>query len=97
MRSALECCALRIAIPKIGDADLRKAAQVLDRIDRDRSRWADFNTDFHSILYKPAARPRLQAQSSRCRETSHVTSIEKWKSQIISLNHSASTVSSSRS
>lgn len=59
MRSALECCALRIAIPKIGDADLRKAAQVLDRIDRDRSRWADFNTDFHSILYKPAARPRL--------------------------------------
>ena len=59
MRSALECRALRIAIPKIGDADLRKAAQVLDRIDRDRSRWADFNTDFHSILYKPAARPRL--------------------------------------
>lgn len=59
MRTALECCALRIAIPKIVDADLRKAAQVLDLIDRHPERWGELNTEFHSILYKPAARPRL--------------------------------------
>src|ERR1700752_1165284 len=31
MRAALECCALRIAMPKLTDGDVRKAAQVLDQ------------------------------------------------------------------
>lgn len=59
MRTALECCALGIAIPKFTESDFRKAASVLDRIDRHPERWAELNTDFHAILYKPAERPRL--------------------------------------
>jgi DNA-binding GntR family transcriptional regulator len=62
MRTALECCALRIAIPRTVDADFRKAAQVLDLIDRRPERWGELNTEFHSILYKPAERPRLLAE-----------------------------------
>jgi DNA-binding GntR family transcriptional regulator len=62
MRGALECCALRVAAPKLTDGDLQKAAQVLDRIDRQPERWAEHNTAFHTILYKPAERPRLLAE-----------------------------------
>jgi DNA-binding GntR family transcriptional regulator len=62
MRAALECCALRVAAPKLTDGDLQKAAQTLDRIDRKPERWAELNTAFHTILYKPAQRPRLLAE-----------------------------------
>jgi len=62
MRAALECCALRIATPKLTDGDLQKAAQVLDRIDHQPKRWGEQNTAFHTILYKPAERPRLLAE-----------------------------------
>jgi DNA-binding GntR family transcriptional regulator len=62
MRAALECCALRVAAPNLTDVDLRRAAQVLDRIDHQPERWADQNTAFHTILYKPAERPRLIAE-----------------------------------
>ena len=62
MRAALECCALRVAAPKLTDGDLQKAAQMLDRIDRQPERWAEQNTAFHTILYKPAGRPRLLAE-----------------------------------
>lgn len=59
MRAALECCALRAAIPKVTDEDLQRALQVLDRIDRQPERWSELNTAFHTILYTPAKRPRL--------------------------------------
>jgi len=62
MRAALECCALRVAAPNLTDGDLRKAARVLDRIDHQPERWAEQNTVFHTILYKPAERPRLLAE-----------------------------------
>jgi DNA-binding GntR family transcriptional regulator len=62
MRAALECCALRIAAPNLTDGDLQKAAQVLDRIDHQPKRWSEQNTAFHTILYKPAERPRLLAE-----------------------------------
>ncbi len=61
MRAALECGALRIAIPKLTDGDLQKAAQVLDRIDREPERWAELNTVFHTLLYAAAGRPRQLA------------------------------------
>lgn len=61
MRAALECGALRIAIPKLTDVDLQKAAQVLDRIDREPERWAELNTTFHTLLYAAAERPRQLA------------------------------------
>ena len=62
MRAALECCALRIAAPKLTDGDLQKAAQVLDRIDRQPEHWVKQNTAFHIALYKPEERPRLVAE-----------------------------------
>ena len=62
MRAALECCALRIAAPNLTDGDLQKAAQVLDRIDHQPKRWSEQNTAFHTVLYKPAGRPRLLAE-----------------------------------
>jgi DNA-binding GntR family transcriptional regulator len=62
MRNALECCALRLAIPKTVDADLRKASQVLDLVDLLPERWAELNTEFHTVLYRPSERPRLLAE-----------------------------------
>lgn len=61
MRAALECGALRIAIPKLTDTDLQKAAQALERIDQHPERWAELNTAFHTLLYAPAERPRQLA------------------------------------
>jgi DNA-binding GntR family transcriptional regulator len=61
MRVALECCALRLAIPRISAGQLRRAAKILDRIDREPQRWGALNTEFHSTLYAPAQRPRLLA------------------------------------
>jgi DNA-binding GntR family transcriptional regulator len=62
MRAALECCALRAAIPKLTAGDLQRAAQVLDRIDLQPERWVALNTAVHTILYKAAERPRLLAE-----------------------------------
>ncbi len=61
MRVALESCALRLAIPRMTKDTLKRASRVLDRIDREPARWGAFNTEFHSILYEPAQRPRLLA------------------------------------
>jgi DNA-binding GntR family transcriptional regulator len=61
MRAALECCALRIAIPKLTVGDLQKAAQALDRIDHQPERWAELNMAFHTHLYAAAERPRQLA------------------------------------
>lgn len=62
MRAALECCALRVAAPNLTDGDLQKADRMLNRIDRQPERWGEQNTAFHTILYKPAKRPRLLAE-----------------------------------
>lgn len=59
MRAALECCVLRIAVPRFTESDFTKAASVLDRIDRQPGRWAELNAEFHAALYEPAERPRL--------------------------------------
>ncbi|MBV9263313.1 MAG: GntR family transcriptional regulator [Candidatus Eremiobacteraeota bacterium] len=59
MRVALECCALRLAIPKIDECRLREASRILDHIDRQPEHWASLNTDFHCKLYEAADRPRL--------------------------------------
>jgi DNA-binding GntR family transcriptional regulator len=62
MRAALECCALRAATSKLTEDDLQRAAQVLERVDRQPHRWAELNTTFHGVLYQPAERPRLLAE-----------------------------------
>ncbi|MGC2405855.1 MAG: GntR family transcriptional regulator [Candidatus Cybelea sp.] len=62
MRTALECLALRKAIPNMTDADVRKAEKLLDRLDKQPERWIELNTAFHSIIYGAAARPRLLSE-----------------------------------
>lgn len=62
MRTALECLALRTAISNTTDADIRRAQEVLDQIDAQPERWAELNMAFHSIIYGPAARPRLSQE-----------------------------------
>lgn len=62
MRVALESLALRLAAPKIGPAELRRAGQILKRMDRMSPQWGELNLEFHRTLYDPADRPRLLAQ-----------------------------------
>jgi DNA-binding GntR family transcriptional regulator len=61
MRIALECAALRAAMPRISPELLSRAAAILDEIDRDRERWPELNTAFHLLLYHQAGRPRMFA------------------------------------
>jgi DNA-binding GntR family transcriptional regulator len=61
IRIGLETTALRLAIAHLSPAILRRAAEILDAIDRENqvARWAALNWDFHATLYTPANRPRL--------------------------------------
>lgn len=61
VRIALESHALRLAIPKMGDADIDAALRVLKDYDRapDPADWADMNWQFHSRLYAPCECRRL--------------------------------------
>lgn len=63
IRVALETMALRIAMDRMSDADLKRAEDVLHRIeaDPDVAHWGDLNWQFHDALYSPAQRPRLVA------------------------------------
>lgn len=63
IRIALECRALRLAIPLMTDSDLARIGAVLDAYGAadgptERGR---LNRDFHLALYAPADRPRLLA------------------------------------
>ncbi|MBF2047593.1 MAG: GntR family transcriptional regulator [Leptolyngbya sp. IPPAS B-1204] len=61
IRMALETMALQLAIPHLSDADLDRAAQLLQETEQttEPMRWAELNWQFHSALYQPANRPRL--------------------------------------
>jgi len=61
MRTALEPCALRIALPRITKETVKRAARILDLIDREPARWGALNMEFHAVLYESAQRPRLLA------------------------------------
>lgn len=63
MRIPLECTALRLALRHVTDADVRRAEEILDAIDRetDIGRWGRLNDEFHAGLYVLANRPRLLA------------------------------------
>lgn len=61
MRIALECAAMRAAIPRMSSESLSNAAAILDVIDRDPKRWPELNTAFHLALYRDASRPRMFA------------------------------------
>lgn len=61
IRVALECRALRIAIPHISDIEIDQAREVLRQYDaeQDPERWGAMNWEFHSMLYRPCDRPKL--------------------------------------
>lgn len=63
IRIALECHALRLAIPAMGDIDLDDAGAILRSYDEepDPENWGAFNWRFHKSLYAPCNRPRLLA------------------------------------
>jgi DNA-binding GntR family transcriptional regulator len=61
IRIALECCALRLAVPNMTELDLGPAEEVLRQYDKesDPARWGEMNWRFHSLLYAPCEKPRL--------------------------------------
>jgi DNA-binding GntR family transcriptional regulator len=61
IRIALETTAIQLAIPKLTESDLEKAAMILKATDQttDAAQWAKLNWEFHAMLYTPSERPRL--------------------------------------
>ncbi len=61
IRIPLECQALKLALPRLTDEDLRRAEAVLDAVDAedDPLLWSQLNTEFHTVLYAPSGRQRL--------------------------------------
>jgi DNA-binding GntR family transcriptional regulator len=61
LRALLEREALRLALPRLSEADLAEAAALLDRLDAepDVARWGQLNRDFHLALYRPCGNARL--------------------------------------
>lgn len=61
IRIALECHALKLAIPHMAVEDLHGAQQILDDYDAsaDPSTWGQMNWNFHWSLYEPCNRIKL--------------------------------------
>jgi len=61
IRIALECYALRLAIPDMVEDDFELASQILQSYEgeSDPDNWAQMNWRFHWTLYAPCQRPRL--------------------------------------
>jgi DNA-binding GntR family transcriptional regulator len=63
IRIALECRALRLAIPNMLEEDFDEAAAILSDYDREPSaqKWGEMNWRFHQVLYVPCHRQKLLA------------------------------------
>lgn len=63
IRIALECRALRLAIPNMVEADFQSAKKILSAYDRARTpaKWSELCWDFHHAIYAPANLPKLLA------------------------------------
>lgn len=61
IRIALECHALRLAVPNMAEEDLAHAESILESYngDPDPEHWGAMNWNFHWTLYAPCNRPRL--------------------------------------
>lgn len=61
IRVALECHALRLAIPEMVDEDFDLASRMLDSYSReaDPLHWGKMNWQFHWAIYAPCHKPRL--------------------------------------
>jgi DNA-binding GntR family transcriptional regulator len=63
IRIALECHALRLAIPNMAEEDFLLADEILESYNREPSPdgWGAMNRRYHLALYAPCHRPRLMA------------------------------------
>lgn len=63
IRIALECRALKLAIPNMAIEDFETAAEILKEYDesQDQAAWGEMNWRFHWALYVPCNRPKLLA------------------------------------
>lgn len=61
IRGALEPAALRLSVPHLTAADLKRAREIVEEMDEqaDQSRLGELNRRFHMTLYSRAGRPRL--------------------------------------
>jgi len=61
IRLSVESMALRLSVPKMTDADFRRAEAVLGQTDLDRNptHMGELNWGFHESLYLPCGLPRL--------------------------------------
>lgn len=61
IRRSLETTALRLAVPRMSDLDLRRAATIFDQAESNSTpaHMAELNWAFHESLYVPAKTPRL--------------------------------------
>lgn len=61
IKRALETLALREAVPRFTEEDLRQAEEILDQADVEErgAEYAELSRRFHSTLYAPAGLPRL--------------------------------------
>ncbi|RIH76885.1 HTH-type transcriptional repressor RspR [Calidithermus terrae] len=84
MRAVLEPLALRLAIPRLGKAQLGEAEDALDaaELERDGRRLSELNWRFHAALYRPAGRPRLLSTV----ETLHLN-VDRYMRMILTVVH----------
>lgn len=61
IRKAIECAALRLAVPKMKPRDIARAEEVLARYVRATrpDEWTELNLEFHLTLYRPCGMPRM--------------------------------------
>ncbi|GAJ96720.1 GntR family transcriptional regulator [Rhizobium rhizogenes] len=61
IRIALECHALRLAIPEMAEEDFSHAESILEGYNREPNpeSWGSMNWQFHWSIYAPCHRPRL--------------------------------------
>ncbi|NJO52036.1 MAG: GntR family transcriptional regulator [Leptolyngbyaceae cyanobacterium RM2_2_4] len=85
IRVALESLALQLAIPKLTEADLQKATEVLEKtgLETDVGRWAKLNWEFHAVLYVAGDRPRLLSLI----KTLHVNIDRYIRLQMVKMNY----------
>lgn len=85
IRIALETMAIQLAIPKLTELDLQKAAAILETTEQetDVARWAELNWEFHATLYAPADRPRLLTTI----KTLHVNIDRYVRLQMVKMNY----------
>ena len=63
VRIALECHAIKLAVPTMVDADIEVAQRLLETYDAEpeAASWGEFNWKFHQSLYAPCNSTRLLA------------------------------------